>query len=406
MADKFYDGMPNVNDKLNEMDRAFAAGPYNALPLTGGTLGGPLYSNSNISITGAVFAAGGLVAGTGTDYHSSLGTPSSSTATVGVPMEVLSIGVPGIGGVSFPGRYVWSTASGIGSLYASGYTLSLRAYDSGTKANGPVLMQISGNGLTALPGQTLVGPAPAYAVTAGGHAIYRDTPISGTILYLGRTDEGGQPSVGVLAAATSNWAAPLAVLYAGASQQGRSINAGGTINSGGADYAEYMVKSPACNAVTPGQLIGIDVLGQLTDHWDHAIAFAVKSTDPCMVGGDSWARHLGNRPDPVERILPTETVPGESDEEWAARQAPGLAFDAALETARQTVDRIAFSGQVPCNVQGANPGQYIVPVQAGDGIVGVAVSEDDLTFKQYLRAIGKVIAIEDDGRARIIVKVA
>lgn len=36
MADKFYDGMPNVNEKLNEMDRAFAAGPYNALPLSGG----------------------------------------------------------------------------------------------------------------------------------------------------------------------------------------------------------------------------------------------------------------------------------------------------------------------------------------------------------------------------------
>lgn len=308
MADKFYDGMPNVNDKLNEMDRAFAAGPYNALPLTGGTLSGPVSSSSSIFANGNIQTGATVVA------------------------RICAIGPVG--------------ASAVNSIAG--------------------LEQVQGKI------NLLLSTTGTFYVSAG--------------------------SVGN--------AAPCALLLSNNTTTGRSINAGGTINASGADYAEYLIKAPRCDTIAPGQLIGIDVLGQLTDHWDHAIAFAVKSTDPCMVGGDSWARHLGNRPDPVERILPTETVPGESDEEWAARQAPGLAFDAALETARQTVDRIAFSGQVPCNVQGANPGQYIVPVQAGDGIVGVAVSEDDLTFKQYLRAIGKVIAIEDDGRARIIVKVA
>ena len=48
MADKFYDGMLDVNAKLNEMDRAFAAGPYNALPLTGGRLTGPVESTSTV----------------------------------------------------------------------------------------------------------------------------------------------------------------------------------------------------------------------------------------------------------------------------------------------------------------------------------------------------------------------
>ena len=48
MADKFYDGMPDVNAKLNAMDRAFAAGPYDALPKTGGTLTGPVTSTSSI----------------------------------------------------------------------------------------------------------------------------------------------------------------------------------------------------------------------------------------------------------------------------------------------------------------------------------------------------------------------
>ena len=50
MADKFYDGMPNVNEKLNEMDRAFAAGPYDALPKTGGNLTGPVMSTSHLII--------------------------------------------------------------------------------------------------------------------------------------------------------------------------------------------------------------------------------------------------------------------------------------------------------------------------------------------------------------------
>ena len=50
MADVFQDGMPNVNEELNKMQRAFAVGPYNALPLTGGTLTGPVASSSTISI--------------------------------------------------------------------------------------------------------------------------------------------------------------------------------------------------------------------------------------------------------------------------------------------------------------------------------------------------------------------
>ena len=56
---------------------------------------------------------------------------------------------------------------------------------------------------------------------------------------------------------------------------------------------------------------------------------------------------------------------------------------------------------------GATPGQYIVPVATADGgITGIAKDEADLTLPEYMRAVGKVIAIEDDGRARIIVKVA
>ena len=49
-------------------------------------------------------------------------------------------------------------------------------------------------------------------------------------------------------------------------------------------------------------------------------------------------------------------------------------------------------------------GQYIIPVNDNGAIKGEAVSNP--TFEQYQQAVGKVIAIEQDGRARIIVKVA
>jgi hypothetical protein len=150
----------------------------------------------------------------------------------------------------------------------------------------------------------------------------------------------------------------------------RSINAGGTVNASGADYAEYMVK---CSdfILSKGDVAGIDANGKLTNVFADAVSFVVKSTDPSYVGNDKWGVDL------------------EGD---------------ALEAARQLVDRIAFAGQVPVNVTGAKAGDYIVPVVNGTGIKGQAVSNP--TFEQYQLAVGKVISIDADGRARIIVKVA
>jgi hypothetical protein len=115
----------------------------------------------------------------------------------------------------------------------------------------------------------------------------------------------------------------------------------------------------------------------------------VKSTDPSYVGGDSWG---------------SEEAIGLTKPDSDAHQEDKDAFNAALETARQRVDRIAFAGQVPVNVLGATAGQYIIPVNDNGAIKGKAVSNP--TFEQYKIAVGKVIAIESDGRAKIIVKVA
>jgi len=147
----------------------------------------------------------------------------------------------------------------------------------------------------------------------------------------------------------------------------RSVNAAGTINASGADYAEY-----ECNnglSIAKGSIVGFKADGTLTLTYTEAIRFAVKSTDPSYVGGDTWG--------------------------------VGLEGD-ALEAARQLVDRIAYSGKVPVNAQGATPGGYIVAVADDAGaITGEFVADPD--FTQYKKAVGRVNRILADGRAEIAV---
>lgn len=165
----------------------------------------------------------------------------------------------------------------------------------------------------------------------------------------------------------------------------RSLNAAGTINASGADYAEYMVKSEGCGVIRKGDICGITYEGLLTDRFDSAISFVVKSTDPAYVGGDNWG---SSQIEPLDK----------SSQDWQD-------WYNDLEDRRKCVDRIAFSGQVPCNVQEASPGDYIVPVRKADGsIQGVAVPAP--TLNQYLLSVGQVWKILDDGRAWLAVKVA
>lgn len=183
-----------------------------------------------------------------------------------------------------------------------------------------------------------------------------------------------------------------ALLVGKNSSTNRSINAGGTVNASGADYAEYMLKAAGCGIIAKGDVCGVDCDGRLTKTWADAISFVVKSTDPSLVGGDTWASHLPPRPEQEE---------DEADEAFAARVAE---WSAALEQARQCVDRIAFCGQVPCNVTGDfEVGDYIVAAASGAGIKAVAMKLDDMTMAHYARRIGKVWAIRD-GRAWIDVQ--
>ena len=81
MASKFYAGMKNVVQALNEMWAAFAAGPYNALPLTGGTLTGSLTVDGSAALInlsgGSSPSTGAAILGyRGSVFEFSIGTES------------------------------------------------------------------------------------------------------------------------------------------------------------------------------------------------------------------------------------------------------------------------------------------------------------------------------------------
>lgn len=425
MANKFTVGMKNLVEVLNQMWDAFAAGPYNALPLTGGRVTGSLFVGS----------------GPSTSFLNP--APETSSVGAGVAFEPFRLGVSQTP-FNWGGFWSFQTSQGhYGSFYKEGYRLTIKSYDSRTEQFTAPLFTVDGSGGVEVFGNlSVAGLVQAGNTGAPRHGIYKMGELSTEILWVGRQ---GQPSPCIAMNGSDGqggWGVAGSVLHVGKnSSTSRSANFTGTLNASGADYAEYMIKGPDCAVVQRGQIVGIDANGYLTDKWDMAISFAVKSTNPCIVGGDVWSSHLGPRPEapmPVEPLSesPVRTeaaadLQGDSDETWALRletyaavvqshqaavaeytaaeaayQADTAQYDANLEASRQTVDRIAFAGQVPVNLQGATPGQFIVPVQDDDGIAGLAVSESEMTLAQYMRAIGRVIAIEDDGRARIIVKVS
>lgn len=218
---------------------------------------------------------------------------------------------------------------------------------------------------------------------------------------------------------------------------GRSLNAAGTINASGADYAEYMTKAAGCGTIAKGDVCGVNIDGHLTKTWADARSFVVKSTDPSYVGGDTWGQSVGPRPEspgeePTPPIAPPAAPVSEDDADVAAWQAAVSAYpahiaayqsthavwttakaaydtalpawEAALEAERQKVDRIAFAGQVPVNVAGDFAvGDYLIATASGAGIKAVAVPADTITFDQYRRRLGKVWAVRD-GRAWVDVQ--
>ena len=293
------------------------------------------------------------------------GTSSSSGITIGKQYGGINLAGGGGNYAQWGGEYGMFPLAGVGLGIASAYEMTFLVNNTSTQA---MTLDANGNlmvGTTSVSGARFRVYGGYTSVGTGGS---NDNSLSFYVESIGNT-----PPFQVFTSANGTPTSALAcVKVQNNGSTYRSINATGTINANGSDYAEYMVKAGNF-VINKGDICGIDANGKLTNVFADSISFVVKSTNPSYVGGDTW----------------------------------GIGFDddaEGLEKARQTVDRIAFAGQVPVNVLGATAGQYIVPVNDNGAIKGEAVSNP--TFEQYQLAVGKVIAIETDGRAKIIVKIS
>ena len=164
------------------------------------------------------------------------------------------------------------------------------------------------------------------AGAAGGssHVLKKASSEGNPVLEAGSSTTGYRSALFYTVAA-EGWTGSATALYVGKnSSNGRSINAGGTVNQSGADYAEYERNNGT--KFGKGQVVGFKEDGTLTDVYADAIRFGVKSTNPGLVGGDSWGseKQIGKRPD-EPLFNPTE---------YKGPQDPG---DAPIEPALQTL---------------------------------------------------------------------
>ena len=363
-------------------------GASGAVTLSGGTANGVAYLNgSKVLTTGSALVFDGTNLGLGV-------TPSAWYSG----WKAIDVGNGAIATAGTPDFRLYSNAykntSAVDTYKGTGQA-SYYIQNNGIHSWGIAPSGTAGNAITFTQAMTLdassrlglagiTSPSASIdvgsAVTSQQSLIVRNSANS----YFLLTGIGSQ-SVGIA------WNAANASLFVSKdSTTNRSINASGTVNVGGLDYAEYMIKSSDFT-IAKGDVVGINANGKLTNVFADAVSFVVKSTNPSYVGGDVWGT--------PEALGLSKLKDDATDEEKAT-------FNAALEAARQNVDRIAFSGQVPVNVTGATAGQYIVPIANQDGSIGgQAISESEMTLQQYMQSVGKVISVVGHVTT-IIVKVA
>lgn len=374
--------------------------------------------------------------------------------------------------------------NGVAGIFSENHALQFSAASGNARIvnSGGFLKVIAGANITAFrnnadsantltingDGKVAIG-ALADAISMGSWLdVVAPVTTEGVRLTTMRNSAGTLAAEFTIATGTAGSAAAAAARFRANSSTGRSINAGGTINASGADYAEYERKRDDCGKVVKGQIIGFDADGLVTDRFADAISFGVKSTNPNLVGGDfrhdvgeaplmpsfeppayEGSEFPGIAPEKVERHgmdprdgsihkrksdryvrdvriareeferafakwkadrnAHAEKV-AEAEKTHAAAmeqwEADMAAWEAAMNAARAPYDRIGYCGKVPVNVWGAAPGDHIVPADDGNGgITGLPVADAEITFAQYRRSVGQVRRILEDGRAEIALKV-
>tara|TARA_R100000458_G_C8244129_1_gene222494 strand:- start:543 stop:1259 length:717 start_codon:yes stop_codon:yes gene_type:complete len=237
-----------------------------------------------------------------------------------------------------------------------------------------------------------VGSTANVGVANGGmRLLYGSGESDGTTYFVGNGGGSNAQSVIMLVVQGEGFNTNHGALHVGRhTGNSRSINAGGSINASGADYAEYMLKSDGCADIAKGEVCGVDADGKLTKTFSAAKSFVIKSTDPSYVGADTWW---------TEKEPERYTDEGKTEYTTAWKD-----WDTRREAARVNVDRVAFSGQVPVNITGSfSVGDYVYPQANGSNIECVAKTTP--TFEEYQLCVGKIWTTMDDGRPLVAVKI-
>ena len=417
----------------------------------------PLYYQAGSGVTDFPrgIAAGFAPSGVSNAYNEMLGGTPSAVRDVYYPQWRMR--VTGVDAAAISGAFTFWTqimSGSTGTTSRQSYRMALRVIDDSVQDWSNPVAYFGGNGNFATASGIIGGGSvaePSWAPTDPNvHRLYSATaqgsPQPGDLLCVGFSTATSGASVLIKGSFVgSGWNASSSIIYVTSrDDNNRSIATKGTVNTSGTDYAEYMRKSATCGTLSKGQIVGLNANGELTDKFSESIKFCIKSTNPSFVGGDGWAEGLVPPVKPTrildeyKTIIDVEASPaveadpgvegsvyvpeikeqshqelvsaGDSDAEWAAKEQAfaqaSSAFETALQACRSKVDRIAFCGQVPVNVLNAVPGQHVIVVAGADDSINTQLVNDaDLTFNNWKSSVGQVIAVEADGRARVIVKV-
>lgn len=360
-----------------------------------------------------------------------------------IPGAAMQIGSVGGGsfqnGIIIDGVQGAGVAPGSGSVMASALNTSAGSYTESAVVLGNQ-HGIKMNNASGQPVVVMTDTGGNFRVFGNtGFIFQKNSMVEGAELFSARDASGVEAISAKIARGSPSSTSACALRVNGQSATGRSINAGGTINSNGADYAEYERIKDGSPAISKGQVIGFDVNGEITTRFDEAVSFGVKTTNPSFVGGDAWSRVIGEPPAPPEYPQSDITRPTEPEyrklrpdqrekaagiyraammvyeaevnadyREWeettfASYQLELAEYEDVLEIERQKWDRIAYCGKVPANVYAAAPGDWIIPTATDDG--GIAAVPMRMKPSEAMDAltVGRVIRILEDGRAEISV---
>jgi hypothetical protein len=197
------------------------------------------------------------------------------------------------------------------------------------------LVAIDTNGTLAVGQNATIADGYKLSVAA-------DVSVEGSGIAGFRNSAGSITSEVLIATGTNGNAAACAHRVRANSVTSRSINAGGTVNASGADYAEYERKIDGVS-FAKGDVVGFNADGLLTDRFADAIRFGIKSTKPNLVGGDDWAADIPAAPVPplfvppeytgIADPGPTPKISEANEDEMAARAAFAVAKQSGDESA-------------------------------------------------------------------------